>query len=267
MDRWELLAAVALLAAPLRAAELEAPKLSEAPPAAPTATPTVPSLPALPAPAAAVEVEQAAGRALLAQPAHARHAAPPAALVEAQALAAPKAEPAKPFDGVKPLGAGGLVELGAYALPVALGSAVLGGNLHGSLALAPALAAGWAVYVKAGEQHIGALRSTLVGGWQASHDQKMRHDYGDGRLKDIRGRKYGSDRYDELFPGTPTAAERLGLRAFAASAGAMSLWLAHGDARAFAVYGATAAGLWLTDWLWRRAHPPEPAPEPRPYDR
>ena len=40
-----------------------------------------------------------------------------------------------------------------------------------------------------------------VGGWQASHDQKYRIDPSTGKLRDIRGHKYGSDRYEEYAPG------------------------------------------------------------------
>lgn len=57
-------------------------------------------------------------------------------------------------------------------------------------------------------KHQGSLRSVVVGGWQSSHDQKMRVDYGTGKLKDIRGRKYGEDRYDITLPGPVSAREQ-----------------------------------------------------------
>lgn len=52
------------------------------------------------------------------------------------------------------------------------------------------------------------LRSTVVGGWQASHDQKYRVGY-DGRVRDVRGHKYGTDRYEEYAPGAVSRREKL----------------------------------------------------------
>lgn len=69
-------------------------------------------------------------------------------------------------------------------------------------------AAVWTAAGAALVHHLRGLRSTVVGGWQASHDQKYRVGY-DGRIRDVRGQKYGSDRYEEYAPGAVSRRERL----------------------------------------------------------
>ncbi len=93
------------------------------------------------------------------------------------------------------------VEVGAMTLPFLAASAILRANASDLAILLPALAAIWGVGYWAMRSHLAGLRSTVVGGWQASHDQKYRTDPATGRLKDIRGHKYGEDRYEEYAPG------------------------------------------------------------------
>ncbi|HVE13869.1 MAG TPA: hypothetical protein VNI01_10780, partial [Elusimicrobiota bacterium] len=67
----------------------------------------------------------------------------------------------------------------------------------------------------AGIEAIGKDRRVIVGGWQASHDQRYRIG-GDGQLRDVRGHKYGEDRYEEWQNGPVTPWERFAVRAAAA---------------------------------------------------
>src|SRR5206468_9469794 len=62
------------------------------------------------------------------------------------------------------------------------------------------------------EQMLAQSRRRIVGGWQASHDQKYRVDPSNGELKDVRGHKYGEDRYEEYEDGAVSAGERLWTR-------------------------------------------------------
>lgn|GEM_PF-1831536 len=114
---------------------------------------------------------------------------------------------------------------------------------------------------------LGKIRATIVGGWQASHDQKMRTDYGTGKLVDIRGRKYGEDRYDVWAPGAVSARERNAIDAAAFVLGLPWVWAA--GPKGLALYGAAAlATIALRRW-WRRTHPqtPPPASNEFEYDR
>jgi len=154
-------------------------------------------------------------------------------------------------------------ELGAVAagfhLLTGLGFLILGAH-----AAFPALAG--AFWVLAGSEMIkqlGRLRGVIVGGWQASHDQKMRHDYGTGELKDIRGHKYGEDRYDEWAAGPVSTRERL---AAGAAAFALGLpWVVAAGPKAVALYALGASGAFVVRRLWRLRRP-EPAPANRPSD-
>ncbi|MFI5347676.1 MAG: hypothetical protein ACHQ51_14975, partial [Elusimicrobiota bacterium] len=128
-----------------------------------------------------------------------------------------------------------------------------------------------ALWVLAGGElvkQLGNLRSVIVGGWQASHDQKMRHDYGTGKLIDIRGRKYGEDRYDQTAPGPVSARERLvsGVTAFALGLP----WVVPAGPKAVALYVAGAAAAFTVRRLWRLRHPEPEAVAKKPdfeYDR
>jgi hypothetical protein len=159
-------------------------------------------------------------------------------------------------------------ELGAsaVALHFLTGMAFLAVGAHAAFpALAGAL---WLLGGGALIQQLGQLRSVRVGGWQASHDQKMRHDYGTGKLKDIRGRKYGEDRYDEYAPGPVSRRERL---ITDAAAFAMGLpWVAFAGPKAVALYAAGAAAAFAARLLWRARFPERPAavaPDNFNYDR
>ncbi|MBI2386515.1 MAG: hypothetical protein HYV14_10935 [Elusimicrobia bacterium] len=160
------------------------------------------------------------------------------------------------------------VELGAFGLGMQLitGLVFLVAGAHAAFpALAGAL---WVLGGSEGVKHLADLRRVLVGGWQASHDQKMRVDYGTGRLKDIRGHKYGEDRYDEFAPGPVSARERLVIDSAALAAGLPWVWGA--GPKAVALYAAAAVSVIAARQVWRRLRPvPEPK-KARPgfqYDR
>lgn len=116
------------------------------------------------------------------------------------------------------------VEVGAVTIPFAIGGFILRTNLSDPLHLIPAMLALWAVGFYGMRSHLAGLRSTVVGGWQASHDQKYRIDYNTGQPRDIRGHKYGEDRYDERAPG-PVGTLATSLIATAAVLGAAAFLL------------------------------------------
>lgn len=93
------------------------------------------------------------------------------------------------------------VEVGATSIPFLIAAAVAKLNLAHSAWLIPAMLAVWGVGFWAMRSHLSTLRRKVVGGWQASHDQKYRVDPSNGRMKDIRGHKYGEDRYEEYENG------------------------------------------------------------------
>jgi len=106
------------------------------------------------------------------------------------------------------------------AIPLAFVAMILKAALSNPYILVPAMLALWGVGAYAMRGQLASLRSTVVGGWQASHDQKYRVDYTTGRQKDIRGQKYGSDRYEEWAPGRvgPLATALISTAAAAAAA-------------------------------------------------
>jgi len=109
-------------------------------------------------------------------------------------------------------------ELGAYTIPFHAASVVAAlGDWSPAFQAAVWAAGGWLLV-----QRLAELRSTVVGGWQASHDQKYRVGY-DGRVRDIRGHKYGEDRYEEYAPGAVTKTEKTVIGLLAAAAAA--LWM------------------------------------------
>ncbi|UPT76179.1 MAG: hypothetical protein M0D55_12315 [Elusimicrobiota bacterium] len=93
------------------------------------------------------------------------------------------------------------VEVAATSIPFMIAAAILRANASDWTVTLPALALIWGAGYWAMRRHLAGVRSTVVGGWQASHDQKYRTDFATGQLKDIRGHKYGSDRYEEYAPG------------------------------------------------------------------
>ena len=100
---------------------------------------------------------------------------------------------------------------------------------------------------------LAETRRTVVGGWQASHDQRYRIDPNTGELRDVRGHKYGSDRYEEYAPGQVSVGERL--LAAAASAGMGLLWVGS-DLKHALIYGATFLFLSAATALLRRGRAP-----------
>lgn len=92
-------------------------------------------------------------------------------------------------------------------------------------------------------QFVERARGSVVGGWQASHDQKFRVGM-DGRLKDVRGHKYGEDRYDRWANGATDARERMILRLAAAATGlAFALSVGAAAALAFGLSWTAATAL------------------------
>ena len=107
-------------------------------------------------------------------------------------------------------------------------------------------------------QQLGALRSVVVGGWQASHDQRYRVDTNTGQLRDVRGHKYGSDRYEAKLPGPVSAREQAVIDAIAILLGLP--WVLGGGPAAVGVYLLSAATALFLRRLWRRSRPlPETA--------
>lgn len=88
--------------------------------------------------------------------------------------------------------------------------------------------------------HLGGLRGKVVDGWQASHDQRYRVG-GDGQLRDVRGHKYGSDRYERYAPGPVGRTASFLIRAAAAASGAA--WLSGAGLGGWALYAAVFIGL------------------------
>lgn len=134
-------------------------------------------------------------------------------------------------------------------------------------AFGPLLAAIWGVAAIASIESLAQSRSKVVGGWQASHDQKMRHDYGTGRLRDIRGRKYGEDRYDEKAPGAVGPFEQAMIRSAAAWVGTGALWLMSASPRDYLLFNLALGAMYAGSWVKSRLKRPEPAPVVRAHDR
>ncbi|MBI4422588.1 MAG: hypothetical protein HY554_02610 [Elusimicrobia bacterium] len=147
----------------------------------------------------------------------------------------------------------------AFGLAIAslVASAIAGALAPGATAKAVALGLSWAFGAGVLRDTLASSRRVVVGGWQASHDQKYRHGY-DGQLRDIRGRKYGEDRYEEWAPGPTSSRQRLVLRL---AAGAAGLGLAYWLDASLAAYGFSwAAVSFAFDALERRRSRRAPAP-------
>lgn len=272
----------ALTAVPAPAAAAMAPALLAAPaPAAPAAVPTA----IAPARAATMRAGPAAARdASSAHVSLSRLAAPSAEGVDSGRLAfdgqtsradapaltagraaasdgprlsRPSAPDAAPKAPAIPLGqrAGETAELGVMAagfhLLTGIGFLILGAH-----AAFPLLAgAFWAFAGAELIKQLGNLRSVVVGGWQASHDQKYRVDPSTGRMKDIRGRKYGEDRYDERAPGPVSPRERLVTDVAAFALGLP--WVVAAGPQAVALYAAGAAAVFAARRYLRSRRPAE----------
>lgn len=169
-----------------------------------------------------------------------------------------------PSQGAAPAGAprasGGVkqrlletADVGLFALGLQVVSGIVF-LIAGAHAAYPLLAGAlWALGGSEMIKYLGGLRSVVVGGWQASHDQKMRVDYGTGKLKDIRGHKYGEDRYDIHRPGPVSARERAVIDAVAVLFGLP--WVVGGGAAAVGAYLLSAAAALYLRRLWQRGRP------------
>jgi len=124
--------------------------------------------------------------------------------------------------------------------------------LGGTSVLPAAMAAASMLGAIGMTQHLSGLRAKVVGGWQASHDQKYRVG-SDGKMRDVRGHKYGEDRYEEMAPGAVGPTARLLIRGAAALAGL--LWLSGSGWVDLAVYNAVLTGFFIAADAYRRAHP------------
>jgi len=116
-------------------------------------------------------------------------------------------------------------EVTAMAIPFAIAALILKTNMTDAAVLIPSMIGLWGLAFWAMRSHLAGVRSTVVGGWQASHDQKYRVDYNTGKPKDIRGHKYGSDRYEEYAPGPVGPKALTAMSAAAAVAAAAFLLL------------------------------------------
>ncbi len=115
-------------------------------------------------------------------------------------------------------------DVATLMIPLAFISMIMKATMSNPALLIPSMIALWAAGAWAMRGHLGGLRSTVVDGWQASHDQKYRIDPGTGQLKDIRGHKYGSDRYEEWAAG-PVGKLATGLIAASAAVAAAAFLL------------------------------------------
>jgi hypothetical protein len=130
----------------------------------------------------------------------------------------------KPVDGPVRKAAWETAETAAVAIPFAVGALVVRGAFSNPVLLTAAMLGLWSLGFWIMRDNLARLRSTVVGGWQASHDQKYRTDPSTGQLKDIRGHKYGSDRYEEYAKG-PVGRTATALLAAAALGGAAAFLL------------------------------------------
>ncbi|MDX6768107.1 MAG: hypothetical protein SF051_01130 [Elusimicrobiota bacterium] len=207
--------------------------------------------------------KSAAGSA--ADPVSGAYSAPSNGLLPSDGAArrAPASEPRRPLRAL----ALDAAEVGAVAAGIQLVAAILFAALAWHAAH-PALAGAlWGLGASEMIKHLARLHGRVTGGWQASHDQKMRHDYGTGQLKDIRGRAYGSDRYDEWTPGAVSPRARAVIDAVAVLMGLP--WVIGAGWPAVALYLAAAGGsIALRRFLEsRRPAPPPDDGRPFEYDR
>lgn len=134
------------------------------------------------------------------------------------------------------------IETAMYGGGVALLSFFVASALGGTfpLLLGPAMGLTSHVASHTMFDQLGGLRGRVVDGWQASHDQRYRVG-GDGRLRDVRGHKYGADRYERYAPGPVGRAASILIRSAAVAAGAV--WLSGVGLTGWALYAAVFVGL------------------------
>lgn len=229
-------------AAEIRQGELPAPRSPVAPvqlaalPAAQTLS--LPQLPELPAPLAAAAAE-AAPPVAAAQPATVQLQAAAQETAPEKPSLASAAEPAGRgfFDGAKlRQKAFDLAEMGQVAVAAHFVSIFPNALTHGTAAHPLAMGALWWGASEAMASMLAQSRRTVVGGWQASHDQRYRVDPNTGNLRDVRGHKYGSDRYEEYAPGRVGPTERILAATLSAAMGL--LWVG-ADLKNALLYAAT----------------------------
>lgn len=131
-------------------------------------------------------------------------------------------------------------ETAFYGGGMAVLSGFIAAALGGMVLLGPAMGLASHVASRTMFDQLGGLRSTVVDGWQASHDQRYRVG-GDGQLRDVRGHKYGADRYERYAPGPVGRTASFLIRAAAAAAGAV--WLSGAGLTGWALYAAVFIGL------------------------
>lgn len=137
------------------------------------------------------------------------------------------------FEFVETAMYGGGVALLAFVIASAVGAAF-------PLALGPAMGLTSHVASRTMFDQLGGLRGKVVDGWQASHDQRYRVG-GDGQLRDVRGHKYGADRYERYAPGAVGRTASALIRVAAAAIGAA--WLSGAGLAGWALYAAVFVGL------------------------
>ena len=146
------------------------------------------------------------------------------------------------------------VEAHILVLPMLFAASAASWLLGDSALLPVALAAVGAVTAVAMEQTVSKLRRTIVGGWQASHDQRYRVDTRTGELHDVRGHKYGSDRYEAYAEGVVTPGERLWYRLV--GAGLAFSWIGLSpDFKTFVLGAALTAAYIAHDFVRLRRRP------------
>lgn len=152
-----------------------------------------------------------------------------------------RAAPEAPRSGAK-VRAIEFVETAMYGGGVALLSFVIASALGATfpLLVGPAMGLTSHVASHAMFDQLGGLRGRVVDGWQASHDQRYRVG-GDGQLRDVRGHKYGADRYERYAPGPVGRTASILIRSAAVAAGAV--WLSGVGLTGWALYAAVFAGL------------------------
>lgn len=134
------------------------------------------------------------------------------------------------------------VETAMYGGGVALLSFVIASAVGAAfpLMLGPAMGLTSHVSSRTMFDQLGGLRGKVVDGWQASHDQRYRVG-GDGQLRDVRGHKYGADRYERYAPGAVGSTASTLIRLAAAATGAV--WLSGAGLTGWALYAAVFVGL------------------------
>lgn len=149
---------------------------------------------------------------------------------------------------------GNAFQAAILSLPVMLLTSFARALIGDTVVFPAAVAALWVLSAIGSQQLAAGSRAEVVGGWQASHDQKYRVDTNTGLLRDVRGHKYGEDRYEEYSPGYVRRGERFVFTTFNAWIGTM--WLSGGGLWDLLLYNALFTGAFaLRDWIGSRRAP------------